>query len=207
MELDHVLIAVSDLTTAVSEFEARYGLTSIEGGRHPGWGTANRIVPLGDTYLELVAVVDADEAAERPFGRWVGRAAVPGAGRLMGWAVRTDDLDATARRLDLVVEAGSRIRADGRELRWRTGGVEAAVAEPFLPFFIEWGSGIVLPGQSAPMQPGSVMTLYLRGDPKRLAEWIGPHTLPIEIHSGSAAITSLVLAGLEDGVTAIVIGD
>ena len=55
VELDHALIAVAVLATAASEIEARYGLASIEGGRHPGWGTANRIVPLGDTYLELIA--------------------------------------------------------------------------------------------------------------------------------------------------------
>src|SRR5207253_9345067 len=54
VELDHVLIAVDDLAAAARELEARHGLASIRGGRHPGWGTANRIVPLGQTYLELV---------------------------------------------------------------------------------------------------------------------------------------------------------
>ena len=47
MELDHVLIAVTDLEAAAREFEARHGLSSVEGGRHRDWGTANRIVPLG----------------------------------------------------------------------------------------------------------------------------------------------------------------
>ena len=77
LELDHVLIAVADLAAAARELEVRHGLASVEGGRHPGWGTANRIVPLGDTYLELIAVVDEAEAAESPFGRWVA-AAQPG---------------------------------------------------------------------------------------------------------------------------------
>ena len=49
---------MSDLAAAAREIEARHGLASIEGGRHPGWGTANRIVPLGSSYLELVAVID-----------------------------------------------------------------------------------------------------------------------------------------------------
>ena len=75
IELDHVLIAVTDLDAAGREFEAHHGLSSVAGGRHPGWGTANRIVPLGDTYLELVAAVDAVEAAGNPFGRWVAAAA------------------------------------------------------------------------------------------------------------------------------------
>src|SRR4051794_22384701 len=86
IELDHVLIAVTDLDAAGREFQSRYGLVSIAGGRHPGWGTANRIVPLGDTYLELVAAVDAAEAAGSPFGRWV--AAAPPAGRWAGPCAR-----------------------------------------------------------------------------------------------------------------------
>src|SRR3954453_3346382 len=63
VQLDHALIAVHDLVPAARELQARHGLASLEGGRHPGWGTANRIVPLGETYLELVAIVDEDEAA------------------------------------------------------------------------------------------------------------------------------------------------
>jgi Glyoxalase-like domain len=57
LELDHVLIATPDLEAAAAELDDRYGLTNVPGGRHPRWSTANRIVPLGDTYLELVAVV------------------------------------------------------------------------------------------------------------------------------------------------------
>ena len=103
IELDHVLIAVTDLDAAGREFEARHGLASVAGGRHPGWGTANRIVPLGDTYLELVAAVDTAEAAGSPFGRWV--AAAP-SGRPLGWAVRTQELDVIAGRLGLAGDHG-----------------------------------------------------------------------------------------------------
>src|SRR5882724_8147445 len=107
MELDHVLIAVEDLAAAGRELEARHGLASIEGGRHPGWGTANRIVPLGDSYLELVAVVDASRAAASAFGRWVASAVFSPA-PLLGWAARTSNLDAVARRLKLPVGFGLR---------------------------------------------------------------------------------------------------
>src|SRR5712691_3218109 len=92
LELDHVPIAVADLAAAAREIEARHGLASIPGGRHPGWGTANRIVPLGEAYLELVAIVDEAEAAQSPFGRWVA-AAQPELARPLGWAVRTHRLD------------------------------------------------------------------------------------------------------------------
>jgi len=36
LHLDHVVIAVADLATATREIEVRHGLTSLEGGRHPG---------------------------------------------------------------------------------------------------------------------------------------------------------------------------
>ena len=96
---------MADLAAAAREIEARHGLASIEGGRHPGWGTANRIVPLGEAYIELVAVVDEAEAAQSPFGRWVAQAH-PTLAQPLGWAVRTNKLDDVARRLDLVVAAG-----------------------------------------------------------------------------------------------------
>ena len=57
-ELDHVLVAVTDLAAAARAIEDEHGLRAEEGGRHPGWGTAICIVPLGDAYLELVTAVD-----------------------------------------------------------------------------------------------------------------------------------------------------
>ena len=77
MELDHVLIAVADLAAAAREIEARHGLASIDGGRHPAWGTANRIVPLGDSYLELVALAGILEGDEKPVAGVVYHMATP----------------------------------------------------------------------------------------------------------------------------------
>ena len=45
--IDHVIYAVDDLDTAGAALFDREGLASVPGGRHEGWGTANRIVPLG----------------------------------------------------------------------------------------------------------------------------------------------------------------
>jgi hypothetical protein len=133
LELDHVLIAVADLAAAGRELEARHGLASIEGGRHAGYGTANRIVPLGDSYLELVTVADESEAARSPFGSWVARVQSERV-RPLGWAVRTHGLDAVARRLERTIRVGSRTTRSGAVLRWRLAGLERAAAEPSLPF-------------------------------------------------------------------------
>jgi hypothetical protein len=196
VELDHVLLAVTDLVAAGRELQARYGLASVEGGRHPDWGTANRIVPLGDSYLELVAVVDQAAAVDSGFGRWVASRASR-LGRPLGWAVRTSELDAIARRLDLIVHSGARVAPSGEVLRWRSAGMDQAAAEPSLPFFIEWAAGVRLPGGTAvthPAAPAAISKLYVEGDPDRLAAWLGNHALPIVVRTGRPAVTAIVLA-------------
>ena len=197
MELDHVLIAVPDLAQAGKELEERHGLASVEGGRHPGWGTANRIVPLGDAYLELVAVVDEDEAASSAFGRWVGEASAAAA-RPLGWAVRTERLDDVAGRLGLSVDSRSRRARDGGVVRWRMAALAEAAAEPCLPFFLEWAPDTAFPGhlpadhRDGPVQ---ITELRLHGHADRLSEWLGDHHLPITVSPGAPALAAIVLTG------------
>jgi hypothetical protein len=194
VELDHVLISVSDLSNAVLEFEARYGLVSVEGGRHAAWGTANRIVPLGETYIELVAVVDQKEAVQSAFGRWVANSA-PNAP--LGWAIRTDDLDATAERLGLSVAAGSRPTASAELLSWRIAGVEQSMIEPALPFFIEWASGTRFPGNIGVSHPAAVdgiTELIIEADQRQLASWLGGHSLPVTVRAGGSRVIGIVLS-------------
>jgi Glyoxalase-like domain len=194
MELDHVLIPLADLSRAVTEFERRYGLVSVEGGRHADWGTANRIVPLGDSYLELVAVVDPAEASQSAFGRWVANAR---AGRPLGWAVRTDDLGAVAGRLGLNIGSGSRFTATGDLLSWRIAGVERAMAEPWLPFFVEWAAESRLPGRIDVEHPAAatgIKQLIVAGQPTRLSSWLDGHRLPVTLADGDSGVIGVVLS-------------
>lgn len=137
LALDHVILVVADLDAAAARLEREHGLASIEGGRHPGHGTGNRIVPLGDTYLELMAVVDPAEAATSPMGRWVaGRAGPETAPSAV--CLRTDDIDGVASRLGLAPLEMSRRRPDGVVLSWRLCGLDEAFGDEALPFFIQW---------------------------------------------------------------------
>jgi len=191
IELDHVLMAVDDLEAAAKEVEQRHGLASVEGGRHQGLGTTNRIVPLGETYLELVAVVDEAEAVAGGFGGWVAEGVRP---RLLGWCVRTDDLDAVAARLGLTIADGSRARPDGTLLTWRMAGLERSAEEPSLPFFIEWGNGTPYPGEAL-AQSATIDELRLQGDPGRIAEWVDGAKLPLSLGEGEPAVLAVVLDG------------
>ena len=193
MEFDHVVIAVGDLDAAAREFADRYGLESVDGGRHPTLGTGNRIVPLGDAYLELVAVVDEELASQNAFGRTVGSVQGP-AVRPMCWVVRTMEIDEVALRNGLTATDGSRATPDGRTLRWRMAGLDRSLAEPFLPFFIEWAEGTPHPGLEPSANRWRVAEIRLRGDAERLHGWLGDHFLPIALVTGEPAITGVVLA-------------
>jgi hypothetical protein len=147
-------------------------------------------VPLGETYLELVAVVDEAQAASG-FGRWVARGPRP---RLLGWCTRTDDLDAVADQLALTIADGSRARPDGTILTWRMAGLEHSAEEPSLPFFIEWGAGTPYPGEALE-QSAAIDELRLRGDPAHIAKWVGDATLPVTIDEGEPALLAVVVDG------------
>jgi hypothetical protein len=161
LELDHVLIAVPDLEEGARWLAAAQGLTAVPGGRHPGRGTANMIVPLGSSYLELITVVNPAEADQRPFS--LVPEALSRGWRFAGWAVRTAELDdAAARWRGEGVEVmgpfdGARRRPDGAVLRWRTW--HEASGGTALPFLIEWD---VPPGE----HPAERAVQHPAGDPR-----------------------------------------
>src|SRR3954452_18761264 len=131
MRIDHVIYATADLDAAAGRIERDLALTVAGGGRHEGLGTHNRIVPLGEGYLELLAVADPEEAARSDLGRAVtGRIAAAGDG-LMGWAGAVEDVAPVAARLGTAVSTISR-----PVLFSHLTGVAEAMAEPCLPFFI-----------------------------------------------------------------------
>ena len=141
--VDHVLLPVADLDDGARSLDERFGLKGIPGGRHPGVGTANVIVPLGRQYLELIAIVDQGEAASSRLGGRVARA-LQESRRFVAWALRTEDLDGLRARLqgagwDLpAIVEGSRTRPDGQVLRWRTQDIDTGIEPSAIPFVIEW---------------------------------------------------------------------
>lgn len=193
--IDHLIICVGDLDEAARNFQDRFGLSSVEGGRHPGHGTANRIIPLGGCYIELLAVIDPSEAKDTAFGNWAtGRAKT--AGGVDAVCIRTDDLDAVGTRLGLEPTAMSRRRPDGTELKWSTAGVGLAIEES-LPFFIEWHvPEDQMPGRSHVIhdrEVNGVEEIVLSGDKARLAKWT-ENVPAISIVEGPSSIVSVSLA-------------
>jgi len=176
VRIDHVVMAVRDLDAAADRLLRRHGLASMPGGRHPAWGTANRIAPLGDAYVELLGVVDHEVGAST----WLGRALLDrsaGGARWFAVCLADDGIEATAARLGLDVAPGSRTRPDGTVLSWRGAGIESPAREGWLPFFIDWdGPPELHPGRASvehPAAPTGIARVELTGDPEALRRWVG----------------------------------
>lgn len=189
-ELSQVIYGVRDLDAATRRIEAR-GLTVVDGGRHPGLGTANRIVPLGAAYFELLGVVDVAAACGNAYGAaLLGQ--VRAGDRLVRWSLRTDDLDRVAAERGLVPEARARRRPDGTLLTWRAAGLALALASGWLPFFMQWDDPAQYPGALPVQHPAraqGVAWLELTpGDPAQLQSWLGPAALPLRLVDGRPGV-------------------
>jgi Glyoxalase-like domain len=111
LRIDHVVLAVRDLDAAGTRILKEVGLGSLPGGRHRGWGTENRVVPLGHEYVELLAVADPVEAESSPVETRISNASRSG-NRLVALCVSTDRIEGVAERLGLAVTPGSRSLPD-----------------------------------------------------------------------------------------------
>ncbi|HET7928633.1 MAG TPA: VOC family protein [Actinomycetota bacterium] len=191
LRLDHVVYAVPDLDEAAVRFRETFGLDSTEGGRHERWGTANRIVPLGDQYLELVAAVDEPLAAGTVFGRGVLERAAGGGGWFTIAAV-AEGLEAIASRLGIEVDSGSRTRPDGETVRWRMAGLEDPRREPWMPFFLAWDIPEHLnPGRARAghgVRATGIAWVEVHGDAERLRALLGGDEMPIRVTDGEPGI-------------------
>jgi hypothetical protein len=137
--IDHVAIATDDPDATAGALESSLGLAAAGGGRHDALGTFNRLIWLGDAYLELIGVFDTALASSSWLGRPVIDALESGGG-FVTWAVAVDDLDEALRwgpRDGGLVGPvdGHRIRPDGRIARWRVARPDPV--GPLAPIIIE----------------------------------------------------------------------
>jgi hypothetical protein len=197
VEYDHVIYAVRDFRAAANRFEDDFGLAAVPGGRHEGWGTANWIVPLGPSYIELIGVADADEAAGSFLGRHLTAVLAEGE-RFVGWVLRPDGFDDAVSRLGLQPSEGSRIRPDGTTLRWRSADPEVTMADPSRPFFIEWLMSPELhPGRmEAPhrVQPRGISWVEVSGDEGAVRAWVEDDGLAVRVVPGPPALVAVGVA-------------
>lgn len=138
--LDHIIIGVRDLEAAARQFGDRLGLLPSGGGIHPVGGTANRIIVIGDTYLELISVYKPEEAHES-----IRERLAQGEGYL-NFVLSANDIAAESRGLQqrgvsaIGPTPGSLQSADGRARAWQSIHIERPDLTQHYPFIIQHDS-------------------------------------------------------------------
>lgn len=185
--LDHILLGCSDLDEGIALVEKHLGVRAAFGGVHPGRGTRNALLSLGEKhYLEIIAPDPAQSGAPDRLG--LQKLARP---RLVGWAAHPGDLDEFAARLRSVGIAfdgptpGSRKRADGRLLQWKTLNLHDDQGG-LLPFFIEWSTETVHPSADAPSCCENSQFQLVTPFPAALAKTTNELGLEVTISTGAA---------------------
>jgi hypothetical protein len=175
MRLDHLSFAAGPdgLASTAQRLGGLLGKEFVDGGVHPRFGTRNMILPLaGDTYLEIVEALDHPASDKAPFGQAVKARSALGGGWL-GWVVAVRDISVVESRLGRESAHGNRHRPDGSELLWKQIGVNGLIADPQLPFFIEWESPREMHPSNGADPAYSLACLEIAGDPLRVSEWLG----------------------------------
>src|SRR6266849_4544839 len=168
--LDHIILGCSDLDRGIELVEESTGVRPAIGGVHPGRGTRNALLSLGERrYLEIIAPDPAQhEIVHFPQIRQMT------APRLIGWAVHPPDIAAIASQLRQNKIAfqgpddGSRKRPDGRVLTWKTIKLDDD-RHGLLPFFIEWSADSVHPSKDAPAKCRLEYFEIMSADPDELS--------------------------------------
>ena len=196
LALSQVILGVQDLEAAAVRMRA-LGLEVLDGGVHPGLGTANRIVPLDGQYLELLGVVDRGLAEANEYGQAVLRGTARG-DRLLRWSLRIDDIDDVATRLGLQIQHRQRLRPDGVRLTWRAAGLSVALRDGWSPFFMQWDDPPSTRACCRWSTPGGAARVarldVCPADEGRLARWTAGADAPLRLIDGEPGLGRVALA-------------
>ncbi|HEX9858309.1 MAG TPA: VOC family protein [Paracoccaceae bacterium] len=147
LALDHLAVSAETLGAGVAAVEAALGVPLAGGGQHAHMATHNRLLGLGDLYLEVIA---ADPDVPRPaWPRWFDLDNFTGAPRLTNWVARCDDLMVEAAASPEGV--GVPVSLSRGKFRWQMA-VPADGRLPFegaFPALIQW-QGLAHPATGLP---------------------------------------------------------
>lgn len=138
--LDHIIIGVNNLEQATEVFAENLGLLASGGGIHLTGGTANRIIVIGDTYLELITVREPAEAQQSLLDRLA-----KGDGYL-NFVLTSNDIEADSaamRRRGVAIigpNPGQLNASAGRSRAWSRTDIQQPDLAQHYPFLIQHDS-------------------------------------------------------------------
>jgi hypothetical protein len=159
VRIDHLAVSARSLDEGASHVAAVLGRMPVPGGRHGAMGTHNRLLGLGDIYLEVIAIDPEAPAPAHP--RWFDLDRFAGPPRLTHWIAACDDLEAELARAP--EGSGTPLPLDRGDLRWRMA-VPASGRLPFddaFPALIQW-QGAAHPLQRLPDSGLRLVELVIR---------------------------------------------
>jgi Glyoxalase-like domain len=194
--LDHILLGCNDLDRGIKLVEESTGVRPAIGGVHPGRGTRNALLSLGERrYLEIIAPDPAQhEIVHFPQIREMTDP------RLIGWAVHPPDIAAIAKQLRenqiafTGPEDGSRKRPDGHVLTWKTINL-ADDRHGLLPFFIEWSADSIHPSKDAPAHCQLEYFEIMSSDPDELSLTLKRIGLDLPVQRSDRARLRALISG------------
>lgn len=186
--VDHLVFRVPDLEAGMDVIEQRLGVRPAGGGVHPGRGTRNALLGLGEgCYLEVIA---PDPAQPETPNSWRFGPPVT-APELSTWAARSALIETQAelartRGLALgPVQPMSRELPDGSVLRWQlTTGDRPG--DGLVPFLIDWGRS-AHPSATAPAGCRLIALRARHTDPERITGWLAALDLTLPVERGDRA--------------------
>jgi hypothetical protein len=158
LQLDHILLGCDDLDRGINFVKQGTGVRPAIGGVHPGRGTRNALLSLGERrYLEVIAPDPNQEQnhVEQFALKTLAHLKELSSPHLIGWAAHPGDLEKFSARLRdagiafLGPWPGSRQRPDGKLLQWKSLNLKDD-QDGLLPFFIEWSADSIHPAADAP---------------------------------------------------------
>ncbi|HIG49191.1 MAG TPA: glyoxalase-like domain protein [Gammaproteobacteria bacterium] len=141
--LDHIIIAVEDLSIAIENYTKLLGFPPTWRGVHPGQGTENALFPLDNLYVELLASNGEGPGSDmiRSFLELNGEG-------LSGIALGTSDIEAAKNKLvGMEIDVGNLIAGEGkdedsREIRtWKNLFLPFSLTRGIFTFLIQHEEG------------------------------------------------------------------
>lgn len=193
LTLDHIAIAAETLEEGVDYVETTLGVSMAAGGKHPLFATHNRLLGLGDIYLEVIAIDPSSGAVPRC--RWFNLDRFSGPPRPTNWICKTNEPKTDLPRA--LAGTGPMVEVRRGDIRWQITVPENGCLplDGCAPALIDWAD-LPSPARSLPNQGCRLRELkinhpshdklaqFLQGllkDPRVVVEYAEQPSFEIEI--------------------------
>jgi hypothetical protein len=173
--LDHIMLGCNDLDGGIAFVEQRTGVRAAFGGVHPGRGTCNAFLSLGEKqHLEIIAPDPGQTSVEAWAIPELSRLKTLIEPKLVGWVIHTRNIEtfvAMLHQRGLAVQGpfpAFRTGSDGTVVRWKIATL-VDDSNSILPSFIEWDPESRHPSNDAPA--GCILERFEVASPDA-SEWI-----------------------------------